>query len=480
MPDGTLNWGESFDRLEERRRIESRMCNVQMEQSLLAALLLKNSLVEILPPQLKADTFSNVEYGAVLETIVALGQGQASPISVAQALRPGDADFLSHLLDLVTHSAVGSLPPLIKSYAEKLIELARKRRLFALMEKTTLALTQEGPAESSGVMIARHLAELEMVAATATASRGPVTMIEAVDQAVDAGEARRRGEGRGILTGFPSLDEKLGGMDPGGVYILAGRPGSGKTALGLQIALNTAHQGHGVCVISLEMQAAQLGRRALALESGIPQAILRDGSWDCQNMDRIMRCKPKFAAMPMSIEDEGGLNIQMIAIKAKAAMRRHGVRLLVVDHLHIVATAAEATKMGPTWAVGQVSNGLKRIAKELDIPVLALAQLSRGVEGREDKRPTMSDLRQSGDIEQDAEAIMLLYRAEYYLSKSAPERGETQSPSSHEQAVANWHEAKQRLAGKAEVIFDKVRDGETGSVPMGFDGARTAFRELSA
>ncbi|MGI4814410.1 MAG: replicative DNA helicase, partial [Janthinobacterium lividum] len=182
--------------------------------------------------------------------------------------------------------------------------------------------------------------------------------------------------------------------------------------------------------------------------------------------------------MPMSIEDQGGLNVQMIGLRAKAAMRRHGLKLLVVDHLHIVATAAETTKMGATWAVGQVSNGLKRIAKELDIPVLALAQLNRGVEGRDDKRPTMADLRQSGEIEQDAEAIMLLFRAEYYLSKSPPERTEKQTEVQHAQAVAAWHTTKEAVAGKAEVIFDKVRDGMPCSVPMTFDGARTCFREV--
>ncbi|MGI4813214.1 MAG: replicative DNA helicase, partial [Janthinobacterium lividum] len=361
-----------------------------------------------------------------------------------------------------------------------LIDLARKRRLFEVSEKLRESVTAEGPADDADVLIARHMAEVEQIAVASVSTRRSVTVMEAVDQAIEAGEARGRGEGRGILTGFKSLDDVLGELYPGGVYVLAGRPGSGKTSLGLQITLNVADQGHGVDFVSLEMQAAQLGRRALALKSGVPQFRLRDGSWDARDTDAIIRCKPDFARMPMSIEDQGGLNIQMIGLRAKAAMRRHGLKLLVVDHLHIVGTAAETTKMGATWAVEQVSLGLKNIAKELNIPVLALAQLNRGVEGRDDKRPNMADLRQAGSIEQDAEAIMLLYRAEYYLPKSAPERTEKQNQVQHEQAVAAWHEAKEALAGKAEVICDKVRDGVPCSVPMMFDGARTCFREIEA
>ena len=170
----------------------------------------------------------------------------------------------------------------------------------------------------------------------------------------------------------------------------------------------------------------------------------------------------------------------MIALRARGFKRRHGLGLLVVDHLHIVATDAATTRMGATWAVGQVSNGLKRLAKELEIPVLALAQLNRGVEGREDKRPTMGDLRQAGDIEQDAEAIMLLYRAEYYLPKSPPERTEKMSAMQYEAATAAYYDARERLAGKAEVICDKVRDGSPATVPLLFDGARTCFREIAA
>jgi replicative DNA helicase len=181
--------------------------------------------------------------------------------------------------------------------------------------------------------------------------------------------------------------------------------------------------------------------------------------------------------LPLTIEDLSSQNTQMIAARARAAHRKHGLGLLVIDHLHIVATPASTERMGATWAVGQVSHALKQLAKQMNIPVLALAQLNRGVEGREEKRPTMADLRQSGEIEQDAEAIMLLYRPEYYLPKSEPDRHSTEKIEAWRERVNAWYDAQEKVAGIAEVIIPKVRDGEPGTVKLRFDGAKTSFHE---
>ncbi len=178
-----------------------------------------------------------------------------------------------------------------------------------------------------------------------------------------------------------------------------------------------------------------------------------------------------------AIDQQSGISTAMIALKARTAKRKFGgLDAIFVDHMHIVATDSQAERNGAARAVEKVSNDLKKLAGDMGVPVIALAQLSRGTEGREDKRPEMSDLRQSGAIEQDAEAIMLLYRGEYYL-KSEPQRSGTQSITAHEKAVSEWRDAKDRLAGIAEIIIPKNRDGSPGSVQMRFDGARTAFED---
>ena len=308
--------------------------------------------------------------------------------------------------------------------------------------------------------------------------RSSYTITEAGAAAIAAGErARANGGVIGLSTGLPSLDAALGGMEDGALYVLAGRPGMGKSALGVQIAEHNARQGIGTLIVSLEMQAAQLGRRVLSRLSGVPLRGMRHGDWSDWQASQIVQAQQTLERLPLVIEDQSGLNPQMIAAKARAVHRKHGLGLLVVDHLHIVATPASTERMGATWAVGQVSNALKRLAKDMDIPVLALAQLNRGVEGRDDKRPTMSDLRQSGEIEQDAEAIMMLYRPEYYLSKHPPEQAKNENAERYADSVRSYFDQKERLAGKAEVILPKVRDGETGTVSLHFDGSKTAFTE---
>lgn len=364
-----------------------------------------------------------------------------------------------------------------REYGRAIFDAAQRRDLIAagedLVNRAFDGEDVAGLASAASAAIDATLAR-----AGGSARRSSFSLAEAVASAVAAGErAREHGATVGLSTGLPSLDEALGGMEGGALYVLAGRPGMGKTALGVQIAEAVARQGVGVLVVSLEMQAAQLARRILARLSGVPLGVLRKGAWTNRQMGAVIETQQDIAGLPLTIEDQSGLNPTTIAAKAREAHRRHGLGLLVVDHLHIVATPAETTRMGATWAVGQVSNALKALAKQMDIPVLALAQLNRGVEGREDKRPSLSDLRQSGEIEQDAEAVMLLYREEYYLGRGDPERQPGEGDERYGKRVGDLAARRERAAGKAELILPKVRDGEPGTVALRFDGPRTAFEE---
>lgn len=454
--------------------------NAQAEQALLGALLTNNKVLDRcgdLRPEHFADPLHGKIFAAIVGTVAA---GRLADAVTLHGQFAGDPDmeaaggpgYLARLLAACV-SLVGA-----SEYAREVILCWRRRQLVDIGETLVNAgfAGDADPAEEAS----RGSAALDALLANGNSARKGAALIEAVDAAIAAAERAAKHDGPvGISTGFPRLDDALGGLEDGALYVCAGRPGMGKTALGVQIGLAAAKAGIGVGLISLEMQAAQIGRRVLALESGIPQHVLRHGRWSTADSERIVKARQRLAHLPLTIEDEGGLNAQMIALRARGIHRKHGLGLLIVDHLHIVATPPEATRMGATWAVGQVSNALKRLAKEMQIPVLALAQLNRGVEGRDDKRPSLADLRQSGEIEQDAEAVMLLYRPEYYLPRSEPERKEGETAEKWQKRVDDWHESKRRLAGKAEVILAKVRDGEPGTVNLHFDGSRTCFAEAA-
>jgi len=271
------------------------------------------------------------------------------------------------------------------------------------------------------------------------------------------------------------------------MIVLGARPGMGKSALGLQIGIAAAKQlrdiakaggeRKGVLVESLEMEAKQLGRRAIAAVANVPIAALKAG-WHASFANQIVVGRREVHDLPLLIEDMPGQTVRQLHMRARAAARRFGkLGLIVVDHMHIVRPESADAKNGGTWAVGQISNALKRMAKEFECPVLALAQLSRGVEGRDDKRPTLADLRYSGEIEQDADAIMFLYREEYYLPKGNPARKTGQTQEQYANACSDLERQRGAVKGKAEVIFAKVRDGEPQTKALNFDGPTTSFSE---
>jgi replicative DNA helicase len=233
----------------------------------------------------------------------------------------------------------------------------------------------------------------------------------------------------GLSTGFASIDEALGGLGDDQLIVLAGRPGMGKTGLGWQMAIAAARQGVGVYVASLEMSGD----------------VIKKGSFhnDLRQSAAIVRAQKERRGLPLSIDDGPNQNISQIETKARQAHRRHGLGLIMVDHLNIVPVESSDIKAGATWAVGRISGAMKRLAKTYHCPVLLLAQLDRGPEAREDKRPVLSDLRQSGDIEQDADVVAFVYRAEYYLPKSTPEKGTRESSADYQTRIESYHQMKE-------------------------------------
>lgn len=454
--------------------------NIPAEQALLGAIMANNKAYDRVSEFLRSEHFADPIHGRIYAAIIAaINQGQTADAVTLKSRfehsgtleEVGGIAYLAQLL-----SAVVS-PTMSGEYGRTVFDAWQRRRAIEVGQALV------GGAWDGSISLAEAMrqagAGLDAIGDGASTDRTVTSLDDAIDQALDAADRAAKGGGPvGLSTGFHALDDALGGMEPGTLNILAGRAGMGKSSLGHQIALNIARSGVGVVELSLEMSAMQLGRRALSIASGVPGWKMRRGLHG-PDVERLIAARTELRGLPLSIEDGSGLTASMIRTKVRQAQRRHGVGLVMVDHLHIVRPEEGDVRAGATYAVGQISQAHKRLAKEFDVPVLLLAQLSRAPDSRDDHRPVLSDLRQSGDIEQDADSVMFVYRPEYYLPKAAPERSGGEIAEKHEKRIGEWHEAKQRLAGVAEVILAKVREGEDCVVPMRFHGATTSFSEVT-
>ena len=312
------------------------------------------------------------------------------------------------------------------------------------------------------------------------------SFLKAVTDAVNVANAAYQREGgmSGVSTGLIDMDKKLGGLHKSDLLILAGRPSMGKTSLATNIAFNIAKtyrrgirpdgsegavEGGVVGFYSLEMSAEQLAARILSEASEVPSEQIRRGDMTEGEFRRFVDAAKSLEACPLYIDDTPALPISQLAARARRLKRTHGLDVLIIDYLQLVRPAS--AKDSRVNEVSEITQGMKAIAKELDIPVIALSQLSRAVENREDKRPQLSDLRESGSIEQDADVVMFVFREEYYKEREKPSDNELDK-------MAAWQDDMERLHGRAEVIIGKQRHGPIGTVDLSFEGRFTRFGNL--
>ena len=451
--------------------------NKQAEAALLGAIMANAKACHVVVEFLRPDHFAEPAHGRIFgeQARRILAGGVADAIAMknwwdtdpdAPAL--GGFSYLAHL------TAAMVSPLLAKEYATAIRDSWVRRELIEAGADVVDAGFDQGSSPEEAV--ASAIAQLDRVLQPNNATRLK-SLDSAMDDAIAAADAAAKRNGpAGVSTGFPSIDAALGGLEPSTLIVLAGRPGMGKSALGWQVAINVARTGIGVLVISLEMSATELGRRALSSLSGVSIGTMKHGIMNLDQSSAVVRARQEMHGLPMTIEDGGGLNSSMINIKARNARRRHGLGMIVVDHLHIIMPDAADARQGPTHAIGQISASMKRLAKEMECPVLLLAQLNRAVESRDDKRPGLGDLRQSGGIEQDADAVMFIYRPEYYL-KTEPERRDGETAEKFRARVRDFHDNVGKQAGRAELILAKVRDGETGIIHLNFHGPTTSFQD---
>ena len=465
--------------------------NLEAEQALLGALLYDNAAYERLSDRLGAKHFYEPFHArlfAAIETHIRKGQ-LAEPILLADEFKRDPAfeelGGLRYLADLVDRAPPASNAP---DYARAIYDLALRRELIRI--GGDIAQSAQAP---EGDVTARDQIEqaeqsLYTLAESGSASTGFVPFAEALRGAIDmAAEAYGRDGGlAGVSTGLIDLDQKLGGLHPSDLLILAGRPSMGKTALATNIAFHVAKNyawepqpdgsrktvnGGIVAFYSLEMSAEQLSMRLLAEQSGVSSDRLRKGEIDASEFGRVRDASIEVQEAPLFIDDTGGLSIGKLTARARRLKRQHGLDLIVVDYLQLITGDSNRSSDNRVQEVSMITQGLKALAKELDVPVIALSQLSRQVENREDKRPQLSDLRESGSIEQDADVVMFVYREAYYLGRAEPKENTPEHLA--------WQEELDQINNVAEVIIGKQRHGPIGTIKLSFHGELTKFGNLA-
>ncbi|MBM3509951.1 MAG: replicative DNA helicase [Alphaproteobacteria bacterium] len=465
--------------------------NAEAEQALLGAILVNNDAALKVSSFLRPEHFIEPVHARIYEAALKLiERGHlADPVTLKGYFERDDAlagvGGPTYLAQLAA-AAVTIINA--EDYGRTIYDLALRRQLIGIGE--TMVNTAYDPAieETSSAQVENAERQLFGLAQLGQAEGGFKSFTLASSLALENAEAayKRDGQLSGVTTGFSDLDEKLGGLHRSDLIILAGRPSMGKTALATNIAFNAARsfreeigtdgrpqvvEGAAVAFFSLEMSAEQLATRILAEQSNIPSERIRRGTISSEQFANLTRAAQELETLPLYIDDTPALSIAALTTRARRLKRTHNIGMIVIDYLQLVRPARNRRDDNRVLEVSEITQGLKALAKQLDVPVLALSQLSRAVEQRDDKRPHLADLRESGSIEQDADVVMFIYREEYYMERSKPAEG---SP----ERLA-WEAKRKEVEGIAEVIVGKHRHGPTGTEQLLFHGETTKFANLA-
>lgn len=463
--------------------------NLEAEQALLGAILINNDAFYRVSDFLEPSHFSEPIHGRIFEIaaeIVRAGK-TATPVTVKTFLpadfRLGELNAAQYLSRLAAEATT-----IINAadYGRTIYDLALRRSLI-LIGEDMVNIAFDAPvdmAPRSQIEDAeRRLFEL---AESGRFEGGFGNFESALVHAIDMASAayKRDGHLSGIASGLSDLDRLVGGFQHSDLVIIAGRPGMGKTALATNIAFNIASAWRGeelpdgsiktvnggiVGFFSLEMSSEQLATRIVAEQTEIPSSEIRRGSINEDQFARLVEVAQKIQRIPLYIDQTGGLSIAQLAARARRLKRQRGLDVIIVDYIQLLQSGGRRSD-NRVQEVTEITNNLKALAKELDVPILALSQLSRQVEQREDKRPQLSDLRESGSIEQDADVVMFVFREEYYLKNRKPKEGTEE--------FFKWQGEMEEQAGRAEVIVGKQRHGPTGVVELQFEAEVTRFSSL--
>ena len=475
--------------------------NTDAEQALLGAVLINNTAFYRVSEFLQPEHFGNAVHGRIFAAIgKLLGRGQiANPVTLKSLFDQdgalaeiGGAQYLARL--------AGAAAAIVNSedYGRAVHDLYLRRQLITLGEDVVNDAFRQDLDDPAREQIERAEKKLFDLATTGETEGGFRTFGAALTNAILNAEAafKRSGKTVGVATGFVDLDRKLGGLHPSDLVILAGRPSMGKTALATNIAFHAARSyrpadafdpreaaaedGAVVGFFSLEMSAEQLATRILAEESGVSSDRIRRGDISHEDFDKFVQASQRLAALKLFIDDTPALSVAALRTRARRLKRQQGLGLIVVDYLQLLRPSNQVRQQdNRVQEISEITRGLKALAKELDVPVLALSQLSRAVEQREDKRPVLADLRESGSIEQDADVVMFIFREEYYLSRE-PTRRPDEAESKFSERYQEWRDRLEKVHGLGEIIIAKQRHGPIGAVKLHFDAETTKFDNYMA
>ncbi|HVL79920.1 MAG TPA: replicative DNA helicase [Sphingomicrobium sp.] len=465
--------------------------NVEAEAALLGALMVDNRLVEDIQMRLRAEHFFEPLHARIYEALLKLtDKGMiANPVTL-RPLFEGDEAMKevggpSYLAQLTGSGAamIGA-----RDFAVQIYDLALLRALVNVgreMVEGALDTSEEiAPLEQ----IERAETELYKVAEEGGAEGKAKSFADATKEALAMAERALNSGGHlsGITTGLEGMNAKIGGLHRSDLIIVAGRPGMGKSSLATNMAFAAAQRfmrdledgiepaksaGAPVALFSLEMSADQLATRILAEQSGISSENLRMGRISQQEFRQLARAAAELHSLPLYIDDTPGLTIAALRTRARRLKRQKNIGMVIVDYLQLLQGTGKGGNDNRVQEISEISRGLKQLAKELNVPVIGLSQLSRAVEQREDKRPQLSDLRESGSIEQDADIVLFIYREDYYLA--------ARQPADDHPDFQQWQEEMGRAYGRAEVIVAKQRHGATGKVRLRFDSRITKFSDAA-
>lgn len=474
---------------EDNQTPETMPHSVEAEQQLLGALLTNNDVYDRIASTIGPQHFYDPVHARIYEIAAAriAKNALASPVTL-KAFMESDEGLKelggpSYLVRLAG-SAISTFA--VRDYAQMIYDLAIRRELMALGREISDKASRVDVSSEPSEQIVEAEQQLYKLSEQGQVESGFQSFLKAVTDAVNVANAAYQREGglAGVSTGLIDMDKKLGGLHRSDLLILAGRPSMGKTSLATNIAFNVAKaykrgtlpdgtegtvDGGVVGFYSLEMSAEQLAARILSEASEVPSDQIRRGDMTEAEFRRFVDAAKSLEACPLYIDDTPALPISQLAARARRLKRTHGLDVLIVDYLQLVrGTGRSENRVNE---ISEITMGLKAIAKELDIPVVALSQLSRQVENRDDKRPQLSDLRESGSIEQDADVVMFVFREEYYVEREKPSDDRLDE-------MAAWQERMERLHGKAEIVIGKQRHGPIGTVELSFEGRFTRFGNL--
>ncbi|MBN9598669.1 MAG: replicative DNA helicase [Afipia sp.] len=463
--------------------------NIEAEQSLLGAILVNNDAFYRVSDFLEPKHFFEPIHQLIFETagsIIRAGK-VATPVTL-KTFVPADTDLGGITVSQYLARLAAEATTIINAhdYGRTIYDLALRRDLIRIGEDM-VNVAYDAPVDfAPRAQIEDAERRLYELAEAGRYDGGFQKFGQALAVAIDMAAAayKRDGNLSGLASGLRDMDTKMGGLQPSDLIILAGRPAMGKTALATNIAYNVARSWRGetqadgtmksvnggvVGFFSLEMSAEQLATRILSERTGISSSSIRRGGISENDFDKIRDHAIEMQHLPFHVDDTGGLSIAQLMARARRLKRQKGLDLLIIDYIQLLSGSGKRSD-NRVQEITEITTSLKALAKELNVPIIALSQLSRQVEARDDKRPQLADLRESGSIEQDADVVLFVFREEYYLQNKEPRPGTPE----HEK----WQTEMQLVHGKAEVIIGKQRHGPTGTIELQFDASVTRFADL--